>query len=313
MKIINLGIIAMIVSSLFLLAAVSVEAADDIITDGTGDVTSIDTLGESIVIAESPYISVNNLDIIEATYTKQGTQVTLTLQVNGLIENRGKAIDENSLIINALEYAFILETSEDSYYLSYTNQTGTLSYSSGEINLTSSDFSVDGGTLTVWFNLGSANEAYSSLQVTTTYMKVDSMDELESMLFISDVAPNPPLAVFEAYAYDLGSVGESIQFNATMEPLTGQPPYSYHWDFGDGQSIDDVQNPTHKYTKAGVYTYNFTVTDSGGATASATGSITISGEGGGSGSLSTQMIMFLAVLIIIIVIGIVIIVWIIRR
>jgi chitodextrinase len=85
---------------------------------------------------------------------------------------------------------------------------------------------------------------------------------------------NPPLNIIEVNAPDTGYVGESIQFNATVEPLSGQPPYSYHWDFGD-QGTSTTLNPTHVYTKAGHYTYTFTVTDSAGATASKSGNITI--------------------------------------
>ena len=44
MKLKNLWVITMIVSSLFYIATFSVEAADVTITDGTGDVSSIDYL-----------------------------------------------------------------------------------------------------------------------------------------------------------------------------------------------------------------------------------------------------------------------------
>jgi PKD repeat protein len=118
--------------------------------------------------------------------------------------------------------------------------------------------------------------------------------------------------VYDAYASNLGSVGENIQFNGSVEPLTGQPPYTYHWDFGDQSSSTEL-NPTHTYGKTGVYTYTFTVTDNADATASQTGTITISAEGAAKEPLSTQMILFLAILLIVIVIGVIVIVWIIRR
>lgn len=41
----------------------------------------------------------------------------------------------------------------------------------------------------------------------------------------------------------------------------GIPPYSYHWDFGDGSSSNQ-QNPSHNYTTVGNFTATFTVTDS---------------------------------------------------
>jgi len=305
----------MIVSSLFLIATFSVEAED--ITDGTNDVNSIDmTTGESKVVTYSPDINVDNLDLIKATYTQQGIQATVSLQVKGTIENRGKIIDINNpdaLNFNAVEYDFQLTTSEQDYAISYSNETGQLLIGGNEqINLTSSDFSAVGDTLTISFALTSADETYSNLSVTSTYLKVDLSDEA-SLVFLSDVAPNLPLAVSYAYASNIGSIGENIQFNGSVEPLTGQPPYTYHWDFGD-ESTSTQLNPTHTYTKAGIYTYTFTVTDNADATASQSDNITISAEGGGTkDSLSTQMILFLAILLIVIVIGVVVIVWIIRR
>ena len=316
MKLKNLWVITMIVSSLFLIATFSVEAVD--ITDGMNDVISFDMTGESKVITYSPDIIVDNLDLIQATYSQQGIQATVSLQVKGNIENRGKIIDlysEDALAaLNAVEYGFQLTTSEQDYSVSYSNKTGQLVYGDERINLTSSDFSVVGDTLTISFQLTIADETYANLSVTSLYIKANfSADESSGLVYLSDVAPNPPLAIFDAYAANIGSIGENIQFNGSVEPLTGQPPYTYRWDFGDGSTPSTQPNPTHIYTKAGVYTYSFTITDNGGATASQSGNITISAEGGTKDSLSTQMILFLAILLIIIVIGVVVIVWIIRR
>jgi hypothetical protein len=319
MKLKNLGVITMIVSSLFLIATFSVEAADVTIRDGTGDVSSVDYLtGETNVITNSPDIDVDNIDLIQATYTQQGTQATVSLQVKGNIENRGKILDPYSEdildVLNTVEYGFQLITSEQDYSVSYSNETGQLVYGNEQINLTSSDFSVVGDTLTIIFSLISAEEIYENLSVTSTYIKANfSSIESSGLVYLSDVAPNPPLVIYDAYASNIGSIGENIQFNGSVEPLTGQPPYTYRWDFGDESTPSTQLNPTHTYTKAGVYTYTFTVTDNADATASQSGNITISAEGGTKDSLSTQMILFLAILLIVIVIGVVVIVWIIRR
>jgi hypothetical protein len=313
----NLWIIPMIVSSLLVIATFSAQAVE--ITDVINDVSSIDYLtGETKVITSSPDITVDNLDIIKATFTQQGIQATVSLQVKGNIENRGKIIDPYSddilNFIDAVEYGFQLTTSTEDYIISYSNQTGQLIYGNEQINLTSSDFSVVGDTLSIYFSLVSADETYEDLSVTSTFIKANfSSIESEGLIYLSDVAPNPPLEIIEAYAPNIGSIGENIQFNGSIQPLTGQPPYTYHWDFGD-QGTSSLLNPTHAYSKSGDYTYTFTVTDQGDGTASETGTITISSEGGSNGgSLSNQMLLFLAVLIIIIVIGIIVIVWIIRR
>jgi PKD domain len=47
----------------------------------------------------------------------------------------------------------------------------------------------------------------------------------------------------------------------------GTPPYTFHWDFGDGQEAN-VQNTRHTYESPGSYTATLTVTDATGQTAS---------------------------------------------
>jgi len=68
----------------------------------------------------------------------------------------------------------------------------------------------------------------------------------------------PPLEANAHGPYE-GEVGEDIQF--TGSATGGVPSYTYHWEFGDGETSDD-QNPTHAYDEADVYTVTLTVTDS---------------------------------------------------
>lgn len=321
MKHSNLMLITMMISSLFLIATCSVQAADETITDIIEDVSSVDYFTqETTVVTSHPEIEVNNLDIVKATYSQQGTQATVTLQVRGSIENRGKIIDfytdDTFGPLNFVEYDFSLSTTEQDYTISYANYTGQVSNGVDTTNLTSSDFTVVGDTLTITFDLTSAAEVYDNMSVTSMFVKMNisagDMD-ISGFVYLSDIAPNPALEIMEAYAPNIGSVGETIQFNGSIIPLTGQPPYQYRWDFGDEKTSTQM-NPTHAYDKAGEFTYTFTVTDQAGDSASETGKITISTEGGSNGSgLSNQMILFLAILAIVIIVGVVIIIWIIRR
>jgi outer membrane protein assembly factor BamB len=63
-----------------------------------------------------------------------------------------------------------------------------------------------------------------------------------------------------------------LQFTGTI--FGGIPPYSYLWDFGDGQA-SDKQNPTHGYTNVGNYTATLSVIDHEGNQSSDTADVTI--------------------------------------
>ena len=96
MKHSKLWLVTMIVSSLFLIATFSVQAADVTITDIIDDVSSVDYLTSgTTVVTSNPFIDVANIDIVKATYTQQGTQATVTLQVRGSIEDRGKSFERD--------------------------------------------------------------------------------------------------------------------------------------------------------------------------------------------------------------------------
>jgi len=61
---------------------------------------------------------------------------------------------------------------------------------------------------------------------------------------------------------------ENINMNGTIL-CGGTPPYTYHWDFGDGTQAS-YRNTTHAYTTAGCYTITVSVQDSSGKTTSTT-------------------------------------------
>ena len=280
MKLKNLFVITIIVSCLFYINTYPIRAADVTITDRTGDVCSLDYLtGNMSIITSSPYINVDNLDLVQATYTQQGVQVNLSLQVDGIIENRGNITNlsniDNLTILDIVEYDFQLTTSERDYGINYCNRTGQLFYNDTQINLTSSDFSVVGNTLSITFSLVNADEIYENLSVDSLYLKANLSNITSSGFFVylSDVAPTPPLSVDATYL-GIGYVGENIQFYGLVDFQSGYPPYTYYWDFGNGSTSIQL-NPIHTYTKAGDYTFTFTVTDSTAATASVSHTITI--------------------------------------
>jgi PKD repeat protein len=65
---------------------------------------------------------------------------------------------------------------------------------------------------------------------------------------------------------------ESIQFEGSAEG--GEPPYSFHWDFGNGDT-SDVEDPVYTYDEPGVYEVILTVTDDAQNTADDNATATI--------------------------------------
>jgi PKD repeat protein len=70
-----------------------------------------------------------------------------------------------------------------------------------------------------------------------------------------------------------GQVPLNVAF--TGSATGGTPPYTYHWDFGDGSATSSAQNPSHTYTSSGTYTATLTVTDSATPASTATSSVTV--------------------------------------
>jgi PKD repeat protein len=78
-----------------------------------------------------------------------------------------------------------------------------------------------------------------------------------------------PIAVF-TFSPAQPVVNQRVHFNASQStPAPGGSIESYRWDFGDGSSGSGVQ-PSHVYTRAGVYRVLLTVTDDVGRKSTST-------------------------------------------
>lgn len=56
-------------------------------------------------------------------------------------------------------------------------------------------------------------------------------------------------------------------FNATSTNVSGDTTSVYHWDFGDGVTVNNGPSVTHTYTQCNTYNVSVTITTSGGCTA----------------------------------------------
>ena len=313
MKIGKILILMMSIWCLFIGSMYSVSAADEeeFIEDPKGDVIIFDIMSEDLedlaTTDEKP-----NIDIKRITYAKNtgSTEVTLTLEVYGEIEDKGDLESEDLDSFNYVLYVLTLTTSQDSYEINYINQTCQLSY----FNLTAvniTDFSVDGGTLTIQFDVLYAGETYGDYTCQTAEISF-SGDEVG---YYIDTAPDEPMYVdAEGPEGGKAEAGDDIEFSAYA--YLGAPPYTYEWDFGDDETATG-KNPVHSYEAAGNYTATLTVTDDADSTANDTTLVHITKgdtppSNGGNGP-DSGLLLFVAVIAIIAIIGIIVIIFIVRR
>jgi hypothetical protein len=289
----------LILGTLFLFATTPTQAISEhkVVIDEQDDVVDLN-MTETLSIYP-------NIDIVGIDYTREGIHVTETLTVKGFIQDLGS--QNEGEFSDSILYYITLETSEDQYDVIYMNKTCVLSSLQNEVGSNITDYSIQESTLVIHFDLNSANETYSRISVETGYIKITSI-LTEDFGYFTDSASDQPIQVIGEIP-EVGNTGENLQFKAF--PQYGQPSYTFQWTFGDETTSTD-KNPTHSYTKAGVYNCTVTVTDQSGDSESYTGEITIVKEGGGT-EKGNSLLLFVGIIVIMIVIGAVIIVWIIRR
>jgi hypothetical protein len=201
-----------------------------------------------------------DIDILELAYVREGINVTVSLKVKGDIRNLGN-LDDPTGFGDIVTYGISLITSENNMYaIVYVNETCILETIEKVENIT--DFSVVGDTLTINFNLNSSDETYTSISAESGFLKFALLEE--DIEWYIDIAADEPVYILSINIPDIGEVGKPINFSALAD--LGEPPYSYHWNFGDGDT-SDKQRPTHIFDKAGTYNVTLTVTDNSDETA----------------------------------------------
>jgi PKD repeat protein len=128
--------------------------------------------------------------------------------------------------------------------------------SSGAINTYLWDFG-DGITGTAQ----NPSHAYTAAGVYTVSLTVSGPGGADTLTRVDYITVNepPPVADFSGSPLS-GTAPLTVVFTDTSSGLIS----AYLWDFGDGIT-DTVQNPSHTYTAAGVYTVTLTVTGPGGS------------------------------------------------
>jgi hypothetical protein len=103
----------------------------------------------------------HNVNIIRGSYSSKDDNVTLTLEVEGIIEDRGNM--SYTSIVNSVFYGFDINTSKNNYQILYCNRSCILEYDNVSQNL--SNFEVNGSNISISFSLNNSSEFINSVTV----------------------------------------------------------------------------------------------------------------------------------------------------
>jgi|GEM_PF-3553383 len=264
-------------------------------SDSAGDVVDIN--GE--IIEHTHRIHIEDIDAIGLWYEITDSSVELSLRVNGQILNRG-SFDEINLLygegdadfpnittidIDSALYEFLIETENNLYQVRYVNGEVEVTDAFFEVNVTDASAFVNDESLRISFSLDTSDDELVGIQASSQYLRFDfnlsdlynmSDEELFDAMFIAlDTIPNYPLELYYAECeYSTIPQYKSVRFEGMIVPMTGQPPYAYEWDFGDGQT-QIGPSVSHRYVELGEYVFTLTVTDGAGDSCSLDGSVIV--------------------------------------
>ena len=109
---------------------------------------------------------------------------------------------------------------------------------------------------------------------TATFLVTDADGDTDSATVTITVRDNLTPSVTASATPTSGVAPLSVNFSAIA--VSGDAPYNYTWNFGDGSAPSSRQNPSHIYSGAGTYSATVTVTDNDGDTASDTVQVSVS-------------------------------------
>ena len=140
----------------------------------------------------------------------------------------------------------------------YFNDTYSSSYWSGTTSATGTDCA-----WCIYFDYGSDYGLYKSY---SRYVRAVRAGHLIT-------GPFDPLIIYVQATPSSGYAPHTAYLSAHVS--SGEPPYTFSWDFGDESPESTLQNPSHTYAAPGTYTAVCTVTDNEDQTASDSVVITV--------------------------------------
>jgi PKD repeat protein len=115
--------------------------------------------------------------------------------------------------------------------------------------------------------------AAGSHTVSVTVRDADGDTDTETVTIVASTDTGPDATAQAAPA--TGTAPLAVAF--TCAATGGNPPLSYHWDFGDGTS-SPLANPSRTYTQAGTYIASCAVTDADGDTDVSATTVTVAAD-----------------------------------
>jgi PKD repeat protein len=125
------------------------------------------------------------------------------------------------------------------------------------------------GIYTYWWDFGDGftstlqnpNHAFTAVGIYTVNLTVTSAFQ-RAYWATTIYVNNPQLCITASGLPTQGTRPLTVLFNSTVCNPSGDPPYTYFWDTGDGSPNSTLSSFNHTYTAAGLYNWYVKLTDS---------------------------------------------------
>jgi len=308
-----------ILVSLILFSTVSISAEKISIKDYENDVLDYVSAEEII----RPNVDINLIEI-----EQNGKTITVSINVKGIIEDKGtfkdleelNEIEDENFTIDIVMYTMELYTVDNIYVINYVNNEINITCETEEIIvIEDKSFNVQGSKLTVTFNLLDDDENYDTIVAGAQEINLDydSLITGEGYWYIDGIPNDIELDVTIDGPVKT-KTDKKVLFSADID--SDSSDFKYLWDFGDGNTSTE-KNPSHVYKKPGDYQVSLDVEDEYLSAGFDTYSINVTKAKQNPGSIdgdddketTSSLLMFVALIVIIAIVGLIVVYFIIKK
>ena len=239
--------------------------------------TSTQETPNSIMIEEESEISYESCYSPLDAPTVDDTTVVIEYPESGKLYNRNyEGLDK--IVLNLMRASLVIDRNLQAGALVYgpVDEVTFVLYNKGvEQERVTDDAPDNDGLYSCKFYSLTVMLGIYEIEVIASYNGVEVASEKVGkvmVIHLGETGNKKPIVVanYEKAAWQ----GEEIEFDASESFDPDGSIASYHWDFGDGQSSDEII-ATHAYSNPGTYTVTLTITDNEGESASDSGNVLI--------------------------------------